>query len=149
MVYHEARLLDERRFDEQYELYADDALYWVPLTRGQPAGRIHTALRYEHKLLHKIRVARFKNPHAFAQPPRSHGQPVLQAPLVESLEEMTRLTVLRTLIFYTESQLDESVLRSGVAWHHVVPTASGLLIRLKKVELLNGEAALPSIQLFP
>lgn len=32
-VYHEARLIDEKRFDEWYELFADDALYWMPLTR--------------------------------------------------------------------------------------------------------------------
>ncbi len=149
LVYHEARLLDEQRFDEWYDLYTDDALYWVPLTRGQPDGLIHTSLLYEDKLLLKIRVERLKNPHAFAQQPRSHSQHVLQAPQVESVEAITGLTILRTPFFYMESQLDESVLLSGVAWHHLVPTVNGLRIRLKKVELVNCDAALPSIQLFP
>ncbi len=34
----EARLIDEKRFDEWYDLFADDGRYWMPLTRGQPAG---------------------------------------------------------------------------------------------------------------
>ncbi len=29
-LYREARLLDERRFDEWFELFADDCLYWMP-----------------------------------------------------------------------------------------------------------------------
>ena len=37
-VYHEASLIDEKRFDEWYELFTDDARYWMPLARGQPDG---------------------------------------------------------------------------------------------------------------
>jgi hypothetical protein len=33
-VIQEARLLDEKRFDEWYELFTDDAFYWVPLAPG-------------------------------------------------------------------------------------------------------------------
>ena len=44
LVYHEARLIDEKRFDEWYELFTEDALYWMPLTRDQPIGETHTSL---------------------------------------------------------------------------------------------------------
>src|ERR1700676_892500 len=37
-VYREARLIDEKRLDEWYELFTDDGLYWMPLVRGQPDG---------------------------------------------------------------------------------------------------------------
>jgi len=30
LVYREARLIDEKRFDEWYDLFAADALYWMP-----------------------------------------------------------------------------------------------------------------------
>ena len=56
-VYHEARLIDEKRFDEWYELFTDDALYWMPLTRDQPVGEAHTSLFYEDKLLLKAELA--------------------------------------------------------------------------------------------
>ena len=66
-VYHEASLIDEKRFDEWYELFTDDARYWMPLTRGQPDGENHTSLFYEDKLLLKVRIERLKNPRSFSQ----------------------------------------------------------------------------------
>ena len=77
-----------------------------------------------------------------------HCQHVLQAPAVESVGA-DGVAVLRTPFFYMETQLDEQLLLAGTVWHHLVPTDAGLRIRLKKVDLVNCEAALPGIQLFP
>src|ERR1700749_369133 len=82
-VYHEARLLDEKRFDEWYALLADDARYWMPLTRGQPESETFTSLFSEDRLLLKVRIERMKHPNAFSQQPPSFCQHVLQAPSVE------------------------------------------------------------------
>ena len=82
-VYHEARLIDEKRFDEWYELFAEDARYWIPLTRGQPDGRVHTSLLYEDKLLLKVRITRLAQPNAFSQFPPSYCQHVLQQPSID------------------------------------------------------------------
>lgn len=147
-VYHEARLLDEQRFEEWYDLYTEDARYWMPLTRGQPDGISYTSLMHEDKLLLRVRLERLKNPHSFSQQPRSHSQHVLQAPQVESVDAATGIAILRTPFFYMESQLDESVILSGVIWHHLVRSEGHIRIRLKKIELVNCDAALPSIQLF-
>ena len=147
-VVHEARLIDEQRFDEWFDLFAEDARYWMPLTRGQTDALTHTSLFYEDKLLLKVRIERLKNPHAFSQVPRSHCQHVLQAPSVESVGA-DGVAILRTPFFYMEAQLDEQLLLAGTVWHHLVPTDAGLRIRLKKVDLVNCEAALPGIQLFP
>ena len=38
-LYHEADLLDSRRFDEWLNLLADDIHYWMPLRRTTQAGR--------------------------------------------------------------------------------------------------------------
>ena len=43
LVYAEARLIDEKRLEQWYELYAEDGHYWMPLTRGNqksPSARI-------------------------------------------------------------------------------------------------------------
>ena len=60
-VYDEARLIDERKFDEWYDLFTDDGIYWMPLTRGQPDGLNHTSLLHEDKLLLKVRIERLKS----------------------------------------------------------------------------------------
>jgi len=35
-VVHEARLIDQHRFEEWLDLFADDGYYWMPLEWGRP-----------------------------------------------------------------------------------------------------------------
>lgn len=149
LVYHEARLIDEKRFDEWLQLFSEDAMYWMPLTRGQPDGVNHTSLLYEDRLLLRVRIERLKSGRAFAQQQPSYCQHVLQAPLVEVCDPAANQYVTRAPFVYTETQLDGQVILSGVVTHHLVQLEGRLQIRLKKVALVNCDAALPSIQLFP
>ena len=147
-VYEEARLIDEKRFDEWYELFADDARYWMPLTRNQPDGESHTSLFYEDKLLLRVRIERLKSPRSFSQHQPSFCQHILQHPAIEGTTEADGWR-LRTPFVYVESQLDTQIVLAGISWHDLVEVDGRLRIRLKKVELVNCNAALPSIQLFP
>jgi 3-phenylpropionate/cinnamic acid dioxygenase small subunit len=144
-IYKEARLLDEKRFDEWYALFTEDAYYWVPLAPGQTDPLAHNSLAYEDKLLLKLRIERLKQPNAFSQKPGSRCLHVLQAPDVEQTD--TGFMV-RTPFMYTETRGDESQRYAATAWHTLVGRTSELKIKLKKVEILNADAALPSIQLF-
>jgi 3-phenylpropionate/cinnamic acid dioxygenase small subunit len=148
-VYAEARLIDEKRLEEWYELFTEDACYWVPLTRGQRSGRTENSLFFEDKLLLKLRIARLRNPHAYSQDQPSWCQHVLQAPAIEQRGEDTGIAVTRTPFLYVESQQNHQEVYAGVAWHHLKRSGERLMIGLKKVELLNCEAAMPSLQLFP
>jgi 3-phenylpropionate/cinnamic acid dioxygenase small subunit len=148
-VYAEARLIDEKRLDEWYELFADDARYWMPLTRGQQNGRTENSLFFEDKFLLKLRIMRLRNTQAFSQAHPSWCQHVLQAPAIEDRGASTGVAVLRTPFLYVESQQDHQEIYAGVVWHHLKRSAERLAIGLKKVELLNCDAALPSLQLFP
>ena len=148
-VYDEARLIDEKRLDEWYELFAPDALYWMPLARGQPEGEGHTSLFHEDKLLLKVRIERLKRPQSYSQNQPSFCQHVLQRPEVLSLDAEANEFILRTPFLYAESRLDDQFVLAGVARHHLTRIGEHLRIKLKKIELLNCDAALPSIQLFP
>ena len=144
-IYQEARLLDEKRFDEWYELFAEDGYYWVPLVPGQTDPLLHNSLAYEDKLLLKLRIERLKLPTAYAQKPASRCHHLMQAPEVE---KAFGGFLVRTPFLYTETRGDESQRYAATAWHTLVESREGLRIRLKKVEILNADAALPSIQLF-
>lgn len=146
-VYREARLLDEKRFDEWWDLFADDARYWMPLTRGQPDGETHTSLFFEDKLLLKVRIERLQHSNAFSQQQPSFCQHVLQQPAVEEVGTSNDSFLMRTPFVYVESQLDTQIVLAGVVHHHLNSIGGALKIRLKKIELLNCDAALPSIQL--
>jgi 3-phenylpropionate/cinnamic acid dioxygenase small subunit len=146
-VYREARLLDEKRFDEWFALLTEDVRYWMPLSRGQPDGELHTSLFYEDKLLLQIRIERLRHPHAFSQQQPSYCQHILQQPQLESTGAAAGELLVRTPFLYVEAQLDRQLILAAVAYHRLIETAGGLRLRHKKIELLNCDAALPSIQL--
>jgi 3-phenylpropionate/cinnamic acid dioxygenase small subunit len=148
-VYDEARLIDEKRFDDWYELFTDDGIYWMPLTHDQPDGLNYTSLFHEDKLLLKVRIERLKSPRSFSQHQPSFCQHVLQQPELESAGEDGRSWVMRTPFIYVESQADSQLLLAGVIRLHIVEIDGRLRVRLKKVDLIMRDAALPSIQLFP
>ena len=147
-VVQEARLLDEKRFDEWYELFTDDAYYWVPLTPGQTDPLGHTSLAYEDRFLLKLRVERLKSPLAYSQNPPSRCHHVLQLSEVEKADASKNEFLLRTPFIYTETRGDDSQRYAATAWHTLVWLKDRLRIRLKRVDILNSDAMLPSIQLF-
>ena len=145
-VYHEARLIDEKRLVEWLDLFTEDGLYYMPLARDQPDGRLHTSLYYEDRLLLQVRIERLNHPNAFSQSEPSWCQHVLQVPRIES--RTADLVVLRTPYVYAEAQGDRQDVYLAVAWHHLKMRDGRLKMQMKKIDLLNRSAALPSIQLF-
>lgn len=149
LVYLEARLIDEKRFEEWFELYAEDAFYWVPLTPGQSDGDDHTSLAYEDKLLLRLRIERLRSPRAYSQQPESRCLHVLQRPEVERMDVAGNAYVVRTAYVYIETRAEDQQVYGCTAFHTITVVEGRLRIRLKRVNLLNCDAALPSIQLFP
>jgi 3-phenylpropionate/cinnamic acid dioxygenase small subunit len=147
-VKREARLIDEKRFDEWYELFAEDGHYWVPAAPAQADPLLHNSLAYEDKLLLKLRVERLKSDRAFSLRPASRSLHVLQEPEVEKRDESRAEYLTRTPFLYTETRGDDSQRYAATAWHTLVFSAGSLRIKLKRVDILNCDAALPSIQLF-
>ena len=147
-VYREARLLDEKRFDEWYDLFTEDGFYWVPLAADQSDPLDHTSLAYEDRLLLKLRIERLKSPRAHSQQPPSRCHHVLQMPEVEKSDPSGNEHVVRTPYIYTESHGDDQQTYACTAFHTLIVESDSLKMRLKRVNLLNCDAALPSIQLF-
>jgi 3-phenylpropionate/cinnamic acid dioxygenase small subunit len=147
-VVHEARLLDAKRHDEWQALFSDDGIYWVPLVPDQPDGIQHTSHLYEDKLLRALRIERLKSPRAFSQQPPSRCHHLLQTPTVERFDEAANEFVVRTEFHYTESQGDELQFYVGTFFHHLTVQDGALRMTLKRVNLLNCDAALPAVQLF-
>jgi 3-phenylpropionate/cinnamic acid dioxygenase small subunit len=147
-VVREARLLDAKRYDEWNALFTDDAIYWVPLVPDQADGINHTSHLYEDKLLRDLRIERLKSPRAFSQQPPSRSHHLLQTPTVEEFDADAGRFVVRSEFHYTESQGDELQFYVGTAFHHLSVVDAQLKMTLKRVNLLNCDAALPAVQLF-
>jgi 3-phenylpropionate/cinnamic acid dioxygenase small subunit len=147
-VVNEAHLLDTRRYEEWNALFTDDAFYWIPLVPDQEDGLNHTSHLYEDKLLRDLRIERLKSPRAFSQQPQSRCHHLLQVPVVEQFDAEANRYVVRTGFHYTESQGDELQFYVGTFFHHLTVQDGALRMTLKRVNLLNCDAALPAVQLF-
>lgn len=146
-IYAEARLLDEQRFEDWLDLFTEDGHYWMPLAHGQTDPRLHTSLMYEDKLLLRVRVERLAGQRTFSQQPKSRSHHLLQAPTVESSDPAGE-HVVRTAFHYVETRQDQQTLFAGWTTHHLVAEGGTLKIRLKRVDLVNCDAAFGNIQLF-
>ena len=147
-VVREARLIDQQRFDEWLALYADDGYYWMPLEWNQTDPRLTCSLMYEDKLLLSIRVERLKGARTFSQKPKSRCHHVLQTPQVDSRDEANNSYVTWTPMHYIETRLDDQTLYAVWATHHLTVEDGRLRIKLKRVDLINCDAAFGNIQLF-
>jgi 3-phenylpropionate/cinnamic acid dioxygenase small subunit len=146
----EAALLDAGRHDEWLALFTDDGRYWVPLKGAEQSdSERYNSLAYEDRLLLALRVERLKSPRAHSQQPRSRCQHVLQrSMLVETADAPDGVHELHTPFLYVESRDDSQVLLTGSYRHTLVRIDGCWRIRLKRVDLLDAERPLPSIQLF-
>ncbi len=147
-VVREARLLDQHRLDDWLDLFTDDGHYWMPVEWGQSDPRLTTSLMYEDKLLLKIRVDRLRGKATDSQSPKSRCHHVLQMPQVDERNDKERHYVTWTSLHYIESRADQQQLYAAWATHHLTLVDDALKIRLKRVDLVNCDAALGSIQLF-
>jgi 3-phenylpropionate/cinnamic acid dioxygenase small subunit len=141
-------MLDEQRFTEWLDLFTEDAFYWMPLAPGQQDARLHASLLYEDKLLLRVRVERLGGARTYSQQPRSRCHHLLQQPSVERADRDAGRYTLRTAFHYVETRLDEQTLFAGWATHELVARDGGLRIQLKRIDLVNSDAAFGNINLF-
>jgi 3-phenylpropionate/cinnamic acid dioxygenase small subunit len=147
-VIREARLIDQHRFEEWLELFAEDGFYWMPVEWGQTDPRLTTSLMYEDKLLLKIRVERLKGNRTFSQKPKSRCHHLMQVPQIDSRDDAAGTYTVWTPMHYVETRLDEQQLYAAWATHTLVREGDALKIKLKRVDIVNCDAAFGNIQLF-
>lgn len=147
-VLHEARLIDEQRFDEWLDLFAEDGRYWMPLELGQTDPILHNSLFYDDKLLLRIRVERLKGAKTYSQKPKSRCHHLMQAPVVEARDDTAGTFATWAAFHYVETRLDEQTLYAGWSRHSLALIDGRLKIKLKRVDLVNCDSAFGNIQLF-
>lgn len=147
-VVQEAALLDELRYDDWLQLFTEDGHYWMPLANGQTDPRLHASLMYEDRLLLQVRIARLHGARTFSQQPTSRCHHLLQQPVVTARDDAAGVWTCRTAFHYIESRRDTQTLYAGWTTHTLVEQGGALRMRLKRVDLVNCDAAFGNIQLF-
>jgi len=106
------------------------------------------AIAAEFRAEFAIRVERLKGNRTFSQKPKSRCHHVLQTPQVDSRNETTNEYVTWTPMHYVETRLDQQDLYAAWATHTLAMVDGALKIKLKRVDIVNCDAAFGNIQLF-
>jgi len=136
-LFHEARLLDERRFDEWLALFAPDAEYWVPYAWEQDNPKDHVSLFYETVSLLRMRVDRLERGLSPLDSPKARANHYLTNVTVDEAQD-AELTA-RAYLLFCEYRRDEQRWFAGRCRWRLRPDAEGFRIAAKRVDLLNAD----------
>lgn len=138
-LHREARLLDERRFEEWQALFAADGVYWVPARAEQTDPLHEVSIFYDDPVMMAARIRRLRHPRMHAEIPPSRA-----VRSVTNIEVMAGagegLVEARSVLLMTEYRAGTQAAYHGRVTWRLTPAASGeFLIRLKRVDLVNAE----------
>jgi 3-phenylpropionate/cinnamic acid dioxygenase small subunit len=135
---HEARLLDEGRFDEWLSLFTMDCWYWVPSEPSQASPRDTISLIYDDRRLLETRVRRLASPRIYSQEPRSRTSRMIGNVTIEAVDEDG--STVRSKFQLIEYRRESQRLFGGTAFHRLVRGGGGIQIAWKRVDLVNCDA---------
>ena len=144
-IRHEARLIDEQRFDEWLDLFTEDGRYWMPLDPAQTDWKLQQSLYSEDVFLLRLRCERLKSAKTYSQKPKSRCHHLLQTPEIDRRDGGISTW---TAFHYVETRLDEQTLYAGWSRQSLVELDGKLRILLKRIDLVNPDSAFAGIQLF-
>ena len=140
---HEARLLDEARFDEWLALFTPEAHYWVPSEPNQQSATETISLMYDDRRLLETRVRRLASPRIYSQEPRSRTSRIVTNVTIEGGEGNT--TEVRSKFMIVEYRREEQRLFAGTYFHTLVGGDSDIRIAFKRVDLVNCDAPMDGL----
>jgi 3-phenylpropionate/cinnamic acid dioxygenase small subunit len=140
---HEARLLDEGRFDEWLALFTADAWYWVPSEPNQASPRDTVSLIYDDRRLLETRVRRLASPRIYSQEPRSRTSRIIANVTIEQAEG--NACTVRSKFQLLEYRRETQRIFGGTSLHRLVRAGNGIRIAWKRVDLVNCDAPLEGL----
>jgi 3-phenylpropionate/cinnamic acid dioxygenase small subunit len=143
LLLHEARLLDDARFDDWLALFQPDAWYWVPSEPDQADPFETVSLIYDDRRLMETRVRRLASPRMYSQEPRSRTSRIVTNVSIE--DAAGSACMVRSKFVMIEYRRDTQRMFGGTAFHRLVQTAGGIKIAWKRVDLVNCDAPLDGI----
>jgi 3-phenylpropionate/cinnamic acid dioxygenase small subunit len=135
---HEARLLDEAKFDDWLALFTANGWYWVPSEPGQDNPHDTVSLMYDDRRLLETRVRRLASPRIYSQEPRSRTSRIVSNVTVE--ENGAEGCTVRSKFLIVEYRRESQRIFAGTAFHRLVQADGGIRIAWKRVDLVDCDA---------
>jgi benzoate/toluate 1,2-dioxygenase beta subunit len=146
-LFHEARLLDERRFRDWMGLFADDGTYWVPAVPSQKNPFDQASLFYDDRDLMKTRVDRLEHPRIHVQTPASRTAHLVGNVVVEETDTAKNEFLIASTVIMVEYRDEAQRVFAGRQQHRLRRHAESFRIVQKRVDLINCDGAFEAMAL--
>ena len=142
----EARILDERRFEDWLALFAPECLYWIPGTLGGGDPRTEVAISFDDRRLLESRVYRLRTGYAWSQVPPSRTTRLI-ANVEVFAGDAKALYMVRSNFLVSEFRAGETRILSGSCCHRLAVRGNRFEILVKQVNLIDCDRNLrnPSV----
>jgi 3-phenylpropionate/cinnamic acid dioxygenase small subunit len=138
---HEATLLDERRFRDWMELFAEDGTYWVPAAPGQESPFDQASLFYDDCDLMRTRVERLEHPRIHVQTPPSRTAHLVGNVIVEEADAAKGEVLVGSTVIMVEYRDEAQRVFAGRQHHRLRREGASFRIVQKRVDLINCDSA--------
>ena len=145
---HEAGLLDARDWAAWDALFTPDGIYWMPAAPGQDDPLQHVSLVYENALLREIRIRRFADTSAFSLQGGPRGWRIVANVRIDAQDPASNTITVSSRLMAAEYQRDRTTRFEAFVTHRLVTEGESFRIALKRVELLDCDAARGDINLY-
>jgi 3-phenylpropionate/cinnamic acid dioxygenase small subunit len=142
-LYHEARLLDTQQLEAWLDLFTEDAIYWLPLERGQQDALEASSIIHDDRTLLELRVKQARHPRAHARLPLARTVHQVGNVMVLS-EENGEIRVASTLTLI-EFRNEKQRVWGALVEHRLRREGETFRIAHKRVELVNSEGEIDGI----
>src|SRR6202045_2624258 len=140
---HEARLLDDGKFDDWLALFTPEAWYWVPSEPDQADPVETVSLIYDDRRLLETRVRRLASPRMYSQEPRSRTSRIVANVTIEETD--SKSCTVRSKFSMIEYRREQQRIFGGTAFHRLVRSDDRIMIAWKRVDLVNCDPPLEGI----
>jgi len=141
---HEARMLDEGKFDDWLALFTPEVRYWVPSEPGQESPLETVSLIYDDRRLLETRVRRLSSPRIYSQEPRSRTSRIVTNVTIEEDPDPAS-TLVRSKFMLVEFRRNEQRIFGGTSFHRLTDADGEIRIAWKRVDLVNCDAPMDGI----
>jgi 3-phenylpropionate/cinnamic acid dioxygenase small subunit len=137
-LYRQAELLDAKQWDTYIDLFAEEGVYWMPVTPAQTDWEGQPSIFAEDKLLMEIRKGRVTHPNAWSQAPMWETNHIVSHVAIESITDQE--VVVRSRFHMMELRRNDIRHFGGRYRHTLQRGPQGLRIKLQRVDLFNSQA---------
>lgn len=146
-LYREARLLDERRFEEWMGLFAEDGYYWVPAAPDQDDPYQAVSIFFDDRELMKTRIGRLRHPKIHSQEPHSRTCHYVSNVEIDEAYGTENEILVHSAQMMLEFRLDRQTSYGSRCRHLLRKTDGDFEIAWKRVDLINCDGIFETLSI--